>query len=54
MSEPENNQLSTQYAAIDLGSNSFHLVVARQVQDEFQIIDQLGEKVQLEIGRAHV
>lgn len=50
MSEPENNQLSTQYAAIDLGSNSFHLVVARQVQDEFQIIDQLGEKVQLGAG----
>lgn len=48
--DTETSSLSDQYAAIDLGSNSFHLVVARQVQNEFQILDQLGEKVQLGAG----
>jgi len=50
MTETETSPLSDQYAAIDLGSNSFHLVVARQVQNEFQILDQLGEQVQLGAG----
>tara|TARA_R110001583_G_scaffold8273_5_gene39819 strand:+ start:402 stop:1940 length:1539 start_codon:yes stop_codon:yes gene_type:complete len=46
----ENDSLSNQYAAIDLGSNSFHLIVARLVQDELQPIDRLGEKVQMAKG----
>ena len=46
----EADLLSVQYAAIDLGSNSFHLIVARQVQDELQPIDRLGEKVQQAAG----
>ncbi len=46
----DNDSLPTQYAAIDLGSNSFHLIVARLVQDELQPIDRLGEKVQLAAG----
>ena len=37
-------------AAIDLGSNSFHMVVARQAQGEIQILDGLSEKVQLGAG----
>ena len=37
-------------AAIDLGSNSFHMVVARQVQGEIQLLDGLSEKVQLGAG----
>ena len=37
-------------AAIDLGSNSFHMVVARQVHGEVQILDGLSEKVQLGAG----
>lgn len=37
-------------AAIDLGSNSFHMVVARQVHGEIQILDGLSEKVQLGAG----
>ncbi len=44
------DSVSTQYAAIDLGSNSFHLIVARQGQDELQPIDMLGQKVQLASG----
>jgi exopolyphosphatase/guanosine-5'-triphosphate,3'-diphosphate pyrophosphatase len=54
ISAPEPNAdssaLSNQYAAIDLGSNSFHLIVARLVQDELQPIDRLGEKVQQASG----
>ncbi|MDX1805078.1 MAG: exopolyphosphatase, partial [Alcanivorax sp.] len=37
-------------AAIDLGSNSFHMVVARQAQGEVQLLDGLSEKVQLGAG----
>lgn len=37
-------------AAIDLGSNSFHMVVARQAHGEIQILDGLSEKVQLGAG----
>lgn len=34
-------------AAIDLGSNSFHMVVARQAQGEVRVLESLSEKVQL-------
>ncbi len=37
-------------AAIDLGSNSFHIVVAKLVQGELQPIDLLSDKVQLAAG----
>lgn len=37
-------------AAIDLGSNSFHMVIARVVQGEIRPIEKLGEKVQLASG----
>ncbi|MEZ4462995.1 MAG: Ppx/GppA phosphatase family protein [bacterium] len=37
-------------AAVDLGSNSFHLVVARIQDGEVQIIDKLRERVQLAAG----
>ncbi|MFT6914313.1 MAG: exopolyphosphatase/guanosine-5'-triphosphate,3'-diphosphate pyrophosphatase [Motiliproteus sp.] len=46
----DQDNLSNQYAAIDLGSNSFHLIVARLDQCELQPIDRLGEKVQLAAG----
>jgi|JI10StandDraft_1071094.scaffolds.fasta_scaffold35584_2 exopolyphosphatase/guanosine-5'-triphosphate,3'-diphosphate pyrophosphatase len=38
------------FAAVDLGSNSFHLVVARLVDGELQVIDRLRERVQLAAG----
>mgnify|MGYP000078308400 CR=1 FL=1 len=50
-------------AAIDLGSNSFHMVLAKADHGEIRILERLGEKVQLaagideqrlKIGRAHV
>lgn len=34
-------------AAIDIGSNSFHMVIARLEQDELRPIERIGEKVQL-------
>ncbi|MEQ5800854.1 exopolyphosphatase [Halomonas sp. H10-9-1] len=37
-------------AAIDLGSNSFHLLVANYQDDRLQVVARLGEKVQLAAG----
>lgn len=37
-------------AAIDLGSNSFHLLVANYQDDRLQVVARLGEKVQLAGG----
>ncbi|MCE8016731.1 Ppx/GppA family phosphatase [Halomonas sp. MCCC 1A17488] len=37
-------------AAIDLGSNSFHLLVAQYQDDRLQVVARLGEKVQLAAG----
>lgn len=38
------------YAAIDLGSNSFHMIVCRYVNDEFIVEDRLREMVRLGAG----
>jgi len=37
-------------AAIDLGSNSFHMIIARLQDDHFQVMDRLREMVQLRAG----
>ena len=37
-------------AAIDLGSNSFHMVLARLVHGEIRTQEKMGEKVQLAAG----
>ena len=37
-------------AAIDLGSNSFHMVLARTLGTEIRILERIGEKVQLGAG----
>jgi len=37
-------------AAIDLGSNSFHMIVARITNDQVQVLDRLREMVQLAAG----
>ena len=37
-------------AAIDLGSNSFHMIVARLDHNEIRPVERLGEKVQLAAG----
>jgi len=38
------------YAAIDLGSNSFHMIVARRSDDRLVVIDKLKDMVQLAAG----
>lgn len=41
---------SHQIAAIDLGSNSFHMIIAQTLQGELRTLDKRGEKVQLAAG----
>ncbi len=53
LSEAFNNvetRQSTQVAALDIGSNSFHLVVARIVADNVQILHRVKQKVRLADG----
>ena len=38
--EPTNDSSDT-FAAVDLGSNSFHMVVARLVDGQVQILDRM-------------
>lgn len=45
-----NSQTWPEMAAIDLGSNSFHMVIARQEHQELRILESLSEKVQLGAG----
>jgi len=47
--EPETIDQSL-YAAIDLGSNSFHMIVARETHGQFQVIDKHKEMVRLRSG----
>lgn len=39
-----------QFAAVDLGSNSFHLLVARLHGDQIKVVDRLREQVRLAAG----
>lgn len=41
---------SNSLAAVDLGSNSFHMVVARRVDNEIRLVDRMRERVQLAAG----
>lgn len=52
MTSPNNNEQDDQslYSAIDLGSNSFHLAIAKFDGQSFQVISRLKEKVQLARG----
>ena len=38
------------YAAVDLGSNSFHMIVAREQEGQLHIVDRLREMVRLSAG----
>jgi exopolyphosphatase/guanosine-5'-triphosphate,3'-diphosphate pyrophosphatase len=37
-------------AAVDLGSNSFHMVIARVVDGQLNVVDRMRERVQLALG----
>lgn len=44
------NDAEETYAAIDLGSNSFHMIVARQTHGQMQVVDKHKEMVRLRSG----
>ena len=44
------NTSSPLYAVIDLGSNSFHMLITRLVADSVQIVDKVKRKVRLASG----
>ncbi|MEE9422170.1 MAG: exopolyphosphatase [Gammaproteobacteria bacterium] len=44
------NETSSEMAAIDLGSNSFHMIVARLQDNQLQILDRIKEPVRLASG----
>lgn len=46
----ETNEENDILAAVDLGSNSFHMIIARLRDGQFQIMDRLREMVQLRAG----
>jgi len=46
----QQNPLSNSYAAIDLGSNSFHMVIAEPEGSSIRIIDSLRVPVRLGAG----
>jgi exopolyphosphatase/guanosine-5'-triphosphate,3'-diphosphate pyrophosphatase len=46
---PEPNR-SDSFAAVDLGSNSFHMKIVRVVQDQVEDVDRLRERVRLAAG----
>lgn len=46
----EQQQEDTILAAVDLGSNSFHMIIARLRDGHFQVMDRLREMVQLRAG----
>ena len=49
MNEPASS-LSELFAAVDLGSNSFHLVIARNEAGDLVVVDRMREMVQLALG----
>ena len=46
----QDNAASAYMAAVDLGSNSFHMVIARIVQGDIQLLHREKQKVQLAEG----
>ncbi|WCE04570.1 exopolyphosphatase [Pseudoxanthomonas sp. JBR18] len=46
-------QDNDQLAAVDLGSNSFHMIVARYTQGQLRVIDRLRETVRMADGLDH-
>jgi exopolyphosphatase/guanosine-5'-triphosphate,3'-diphosphate pyrophosphatase len=44
------NQHLPLYAVIDLGSNSFHMLITRQLADSVQVVDKVKRKVRLASG----
>jgi exopolyphosphatase/guanosine-5'-triphosphate,3'-diphosphate pyrophosphatase len=50
LSDPESFEMSPFRAAVDLGSNSFHMKVVRIIGDELEVVDRIREMVRLASG----
>ena len=50
MADTEIETLSPLYAVIDLGSNSFHMLITRQLANSVQVVDKVKRKVRLASG----
>jgi exopolyphosphatase/guanosine-5'-triphosphate,3'-diphosphate pyrophosphatase len=50
MNDPDSVETSPFRAAVDLGSNSFHMKVVRLVGDELEVVDRIREMVRLASG----
>ena len=50
MKTTEVQQENDLYAAIDLGSNSFHMIIAREAHGQMQVVDKHKEMVRLRAG----
>ena len=50
LNDPESFEPSPFRAAVDLGSNSFHMKVVRVVADEMEVVDRIREMVRLASG----
>ena len=48
--EPHHRGEAREIAAIDLGSNSFHMIVARIINGSIQVLSRLKQKVRLADG----
>jgi exopolyphosphatase/guanosine-5'-triphosphate,3'-diphosphate pyrophosphatase len=50
MSTTSMETLSPLYAVVDLGSNSFHMLITRQLAESVQVVDKIKRKVRLAAG----
>lgn len=50
MADAEHTDKDEQFVAIDLGSNSFHMIIARLSGGQFHVIDRMRERVKLAGG----
>jgi exopolyphosphatase/guanosine-5'-triphosphate,3'-diphosphate pyrophosphatase len=50
MSISNENNSSPYYVVIDLGSNSFHMLITQQLKGSVQIVDKIKRKVRLAAG----
>jgi len=53
MSISKESLASDYYAVIDLGSNSFHMLITRQLANSVQVVDKVKRKVRLASGLDH-
>jgi exopolyphosphatase/guanosine-5'-triphosphate,3'-diphosphate pyrophosphatase len=48
--DTEGSDVTQTYAAVDLGSNSFHMIVAKEMNGQLNVVDRLRDMVRLSAG----